>query len=103
MSVMAVLIYGNEEFEFDERLLAHVKIVTTQKLRRGESFLLSWSHRDGRGRSSIWVNASSDLHFRFAEGRPPALNERWLGALMEGSFTSRGLDVDAIAEPLAAG
>jgi hypothetical protein len=103
MSVMAVLIYGNEEFEFDERLLAHVKIVTTQKLRRGESFLLSWTHRDGRGRSSIWVHAASDLHFRFSEEKPPALNQRWLSVMMESSYASRGLDVDAVAEPSEAG
>lgn len=101
MSVMAVLIYGDEEFEFDDRLLAHVKIVVTQKLRRGENFLLSWTHRDGTGRSSLWINASSDLHFRFRETTPPVLDERWLGALMEASFASRGLDVDAAPEPTA--
>ncbi|RWZ51024.1 hypothetical protein ELQ90_09505 [Labedella phragmitis] len=99
---MAVLIYGSETFEFDERLLAHVKIVITQKLRRSESFLLSWTHRDGRGRSSVWVNASSDLHFRFAEAKPPVLNQQWLSMMMESSYASRGLDVDAVAEPTAA-
>ncbi len=96
---MAVLIYGNEEFEFDERLLAHVKVVASQKLRRHEGFLLSWTHRNADGRSSLWLNEASDLHFRFDEDRPPRLNDRWLSAMMEASFASRGLDIDAIPEP----
>ena len=41
---MAQLYYGNsaDPIEMPDRLLAHVKVVLATKLRRSESFTLSW-------------------------------------------------------------
>ncbi|RWZ59164.1 hypothetical protein ELQ92_12885 [Labedella populi] len=98
---MASLIYGTETFEFEDRQLAHVKFVISQKLRRQESFLLSWSYSLalGSGRSSIWLNEHSHLHFRFNGSKPPTLNQVWLERLMTASFSVRGLDLDECPEP----
>ena len=48
------------EIQFDDRVLAHVQIVMSAKLRRGENFFFSWrdSPAVGDGRSAIWIDAS---------------------------------------------
>lgn len=80
---MGTLYYGNEEFEFEDRLLAHMKLAIVAKLLRHESFLLNWTVPvdQGSGRVSIWISRESQLTFRFAGSRPPAINRRWIEAL----------------------
>ncbi|WKK73021.1 hypothetical protein Q0F99_09270 [Rathayibacter oskolensis] len=59
---MATLTYGpqNLEIEFEERVLAHLKVAVLSKLRRNEAFSLSWSEdaSTGHGRSSVWLHPS---------------------------------------------
>ena len=45
---MGYLFYGNtaEPIEIPDRLLAHLKVVVATKLRRSESFTLSWRHTE---------------------------------------------------------
>ncbi|WP_022880310.1 hypothetical protein [Microbacterium sp. B19] len=56
---MGLLFYGSSErpIRIPDRVLAHVKVVIATKLRRGESFTMSWRHPDGEegGRSTIWI------------------------------------------------
>lgn len=86
---------GSQEYEFEDRTLAHLKIAITMKLRRQESFLLSWSNpaERGGGRTSIWLNPGIPLTFRFSGSRPPQLNKEWLETLCELSNTAQGLTV----------
>ena len=75
---MAVLVYGAEgiPIHIPEQLLAHVKVVVTTKLRRHESFMMSWRHVDGSGRSSIWLEPSIPLMFMFdSVEEPPLLDD----------------------------
>lgn len=93
---MGYLVYGNsQEYEFEDRTLAHLKVAITMKLRRQESFLMSWVNppEKGGGRLSIWLTPSIPLTFRFAGSRVPALNKEWLDVLGELSNTPRGLVV----------
>lgn len=86
---------GTQEFEFEDRTLAHLKAAITMKLRRQESFLMSWtnSSRRGGGRVSIWLSPSTPLVFHFAGSRAPSLNKDWIAVLNELSHTPRGLIV----------
>jgi len=79
--------------EFDDRLLAHLKIVIVQKLRRGESFLFSWQNaaESGHGRSSAWLHPSIPLYFKFAGGHAAAINQRWLAQLDSSANSAHGL------------
>lgn len=98
---MGVLIYGHgSEYEFDDRVLAHVKVVVSAKFRRQESFLLSWSNdRDaGSGRVSLWLSPSIPLQFRFYGSRLPQLNPNWIEALFDLAHTPRGLVIIAESE-----
>ncbi|MFV0432509.1 MAG: hypothetical protein ACK5LO_00795 [Leucobacter sp.] len=93
---MGFLIYGGtQEYEFDDRTLAHVKVAITMKFRRQESFLMSWVNppERGAGRMSIWLSPSIPLAFRFAGSRAPTLNRVWLTVLNDLSNTPRGLIV----------
>lgn len=96
MGSMGFLTYGgSQEYEFDDRVLAHLKVAITMKLRRQESFLMSWVNpaERGGGRVSIWLTPSIPLAFRFSGSRPPQLNKAWLEVLNELSNTPRGLIV----------
>jgi hypothetical protein len=81
------LVYGSSarELGLDDRTLAHVKAVTVMKLRRNESFTVSWQRSvdAGGGRVSIWVHPSIPLQFEFDEPQRPELNRSWLEALMQ--------------------
>lgn len=91
---MGYLAYaGLAEYEFEDRALAHLKVAIGLKLRRQESFFISWSvpADEGSGRFSIWVSPSTPLVFRFAGSRAPELNRVWIDALTSLSHTPRGL------------
>ena len=68
---VGTLYYGDSgtPIGIEDRALAHLKIAITTKLRRGESFTLSWRHADDqpRGRSTLWLHASIPLRFVFDE------------------------------------
>ncbi len=76
---MGKLVYGAPTWtaEFDDRSLAHLRIVMIAKLRRGESFSFSWKYEaaHGAGRSSLWVHPAIPLQFEFFGGREPALEQ----------------------------
>lgn len=90
---MGYLVSGGSEYAFDDRTLAHLKAVIGRKLRRQESFFLSWTKpaEEGGGRVSLWLSPSSSMAFLFSGSRPPALNETWLKVLSLTSQTARGL------------
>ncbi|GAB2522773.1 hypothetical protein [Paramicrobacterium agarici] len=93
---MGYLQYGSaSEYEFDDRTLAHLKVVVVSRLRRQESFLLSWATEPsaGSGRTSIWIAPTIPLQFRFSGSRPPALNKTWIDVMSRLSHSSRGLVV----------
>ncbi len=80
---MGILQYGTDQYEFDDRLLAHMKLAIAAKLLRHESFLLNWTipAEKGSGRISLWISRESQLTFRFSGSRPPNINPRWVEAL----------------------
>jgi hypothetical protein len=81
--------------QFEDRVLTHLQIVIVQKLRKGESFLMSWRDSDavGDGRSSAWIHPSLSLYFKFSGSRVPAINRDWLASLMASANGSQGLIV----------
>ncbi|MET4638236.1 ATP-dependent DNA ligase [Mycetocola sp. 2940] len=92
---MGTLTYDGVVVEFDDRLLAHLQIVIVQKLRCGESFLLSWKDAVsiGNGRSSVWLHPSIPLYFKFWGSRPPTINRQWIAELTASANSAHGLVV----------
>jgi len=72
---------------------AHLKIVIATKLRRQESFTLSWRHPEGEpgGRSTIWIHSSIPLRFTFDDPEQPQLNPRWIEELMQSVNSTGGI------------
>jgi hypothetical protein len=77
----------------DDRALAHLKVVVATKLRRGESFTLSWQHPEDeqRGRSTIWLHPSIPLRFVFDDPEAPELSREWLEDLAHSANSSGGI------------
>lgn len=92
---MGILHYGATgiEVEFDDRVLAHLQLAIGAKLRRGESFFLSWRDdpKVGDGRSSIWLETSVPLAFSYRSKQPQEINKTWLNALTESADGALGM------------
>ena len=90
---MGYLIYDGRDYDFEDRLLAHLKVAIGKKFRKQESFFLSWNVEagNGSGRVSLWMNPGQHVGFRFAGSREPELSKTWVKALVELSATHRGL------------
>lgn len=101
---MGKLLYGASgvEIEFDDRTLTHVQIVIANKLRRRESFFFSWRDDNavGDGRSSIWLDPSVPLYFKYFGARVPSINRTWIDLLTVSANSSGGLQL--VQEPDAA-
>jgi hypothetical protein len=102
---MGQFIYGNPSVavDFDDRVLAHLKVVVLAKVRRGESFTFSWEYTAaaGSGHSSIWIHPTIPLQFNFLGNREPRLNRAWVEELMQLANTPAGLRLTP--EPSEAG
>lgn len=92
---------GTEPVHIEDRALAHLKVVIATKLRRNESFTLSWKHAEGDpiGRSTIWLHPSIPLRFTFDEVEAPQLNLKWIEQLMHTAGSTAGIQlVDEVLE-----
>ncbi|WP_029145013.1 hypothetical protein [Microbacterium luticocti] len=74
---------GSVHTEIEDRALAHLQIVVMDKLRRSESFAFTWTDDAslGSGRTVVWLNAQSNIVFKFYGSRMPKLNRVWLETL----------------------
>lgn len=92
---MGTLFYGSSDtpIEIEDRALAHLKVIIATKLRRGESFTLSWTHPEGQqgGRSTIWLHPSIPLRFVFDEAEQPELSRQWMDELASSAHSSGGI------------
>lgn len=92
---MGLLYYGGSEgpIPVEDRALAHLKVVIATKLRRNESFTLSWRHPDGAepGRSTIWLHPSIPLRFVFETQATPELHTEWIQAMANSANSSGGI------------
>jgi len=95
---VGLLYYGSESLpaEIPDRILAHVKVVATTKLRRGESFTLTWRHGADApdGRTSIWMQPAIPLRFVFDEPEPERLDPELLHSLANAANSANGLTID---------
>jgi hypothetical protein len=89
---LGVLSYDGTDYRFDDRLLSHLQVVITTKLRRRESFALSWIPGGGEyGREAIWVDNGMPIRFRYDEPVIQPINREWLEQLIEATHRPNGL------------
>lgn len=100
---MGILRYHVEDFDFEDRLLAHVQVIISTKLRRGEKFFLTWSVSScyGSGRHALWIDNGVPIHITYSGSRPPSLNRQWIESLLLSSASGGvHLTEDPPASPL---
>ena len=92
---MGTLFYADQAIDIDDRTLAHLKVAVVTKLRRGESFTLSWANGDERpsGRTTIWMQPSIPLRFEFLEPTPPPLRRDWIESILRSANTTGGVQL----------
>ncbi|HWV50631.1 MAG TPA: hypothetical protein VN035_14350 [Microbacterium sp.] len=76
----------------DDDTLAHLKIVIGMKLRRQESFMMTWLPEDQDktpGRLTIWMNPSIPLIIAFDGPTMPAIDPKRIERMME-NLNGRG-------------
>ncbi|WP_104162386.1 ATP-dependent DNA ligase [Cryobacterium sp. N22] len=90
---MGKLISGATEVDFDDRALVHLQSVIGSKLRRGESFALTWDDpmAAGDARSSLWLHPSIPLYFKFSGNATGGLNPAWIDLLATSADSGDGL------------
>ena len=100
---MGNLYYGDhsDPIVIEDRALSHLKVVIVTKLRRNESFTLSWTTPDSEhGRSTIWLHPSIPLRFEFKEPVAPELSGEWLQRLAHSANSTGGIAlVDEHVDP----
>jgi hypothetical protein len=94
---VGTLYYGESgtPIGIEDRALSHLKVAITTKLRRGESFTLSWKHSPDqpRGRSTLWLHPSIPLRFVFDEPERPELSRKWIEELMKSANSTGGIQL----------
>ncbi|TDN90665.1 hypothetical protein [Microbacterium sp. BK668] len=92
---MGTIYYGGSDtpIHIEDRALSHLKVVIATKLRRGESFTVSWRHPDDQpgGRSTVWLHPSIPLRFEFDAAETPDLSRAWIEELANSANSSGGI------------
>ena len=96
---MGTIYYGGDAsaIDIEDRALAHLKVVIATKLRRSESFTVTWRHPEDqpRGRSTIWLHPSIPLRFVFDDPEPTELSRDWIEELASSANSSGGITLVA--------
>lgn len=93
---MGRLYYANstEAIAIPDRELAHLRVVVTTKLRRSESFSISWTDpASPEGRSTLWMHCSIPLRFEL-DHAVDALDRRYLESLADAANSAAGVVLD---------
>ncbi len=93
---MATLFYGSDTtpVALPDRLMGYIKVIAATKLRRNESFTLTWTGQPGAGRETIWLQPSIPLRFVFESTEPDQLVGEYLRLMADQSNSSSGLMID---------
>ncbi|WES63154.1 hypothetical protein P0L94_11875 [Microbacter sp. GSS18] len=83
---------STDAIEIPDRVLAHLRTLTTTKLRRSESFTVSFCHPAGR--STIWLHCAIPLRFEFDSAESDALDREYLEELARSAAASGGVVID---------
>jgi len=96
---VGTIYYGGSAspIHIEDRALAHLKVVITTKLRRGESLMVTWPHPEdqSQGVSAIWLNPAVPLRFEFGNPDQPELSREYLVALANSANAAGGIRLRA--------
>ena len=93
--LMGSLRYSQHDFAFDDRVLAHLQVVISSKMHRGEAFFLTWTVNGpaGKQRRCIWLSPTIPLAFSFDSTHMRPLNRQWIVELTHLAHSTSGLAI----------
>lgn len=85
-----------EAIGIEDETLAHVKVVVATKLRRQESFMMTWLPVDGgpNARMNAWIHPAVPLVFMFDSADVPPIDQRRLEDMMHATNATGELMLD---------
>lgn len=88
----------SEPITIDDDTLIHVKVVIATKLRRQESFMITWRPPEGSpdARLTIWIHPAIPLQFGFDHAETPPLDADRVTAMMTRLNATGELNLDAM-------
>ncbi|MDQ1082553.1 MULTISPECIES: hypothetical protein [Microbacterium] len=95
---MGQLFYGSnpEPIVIDDRLLQYLQVVLSTKLRRGESFTITWTDAEsGHLRTTLWIQPAISLRFQYSSADAERLSGGYLRQLADQAAMSSGLLLNA--------
>ncbi|KEP74684.1 hypothetical protein HR12_05965 [Microbacterium sp. SUBG005] len=95
---MGTLFYSadTQPIQIDDRLLQYLQVVLSTKLRRGESFTITWTDTAaGHARTTLWIQPSISMRFQFASAEAVRLSGGYLRQLADQASMSSGLLLNA--------
>ncbi|WP_443677221.1 MULTISPECIES: DUF7882 family protein [Microbacterium] len=91
---MGLFIYGTmPSIPLEDRILAHLRIVAMNKLRRSEPFMLDLDTGEVAARRALWIHPAVPLQFHFHGSREPRINRDWIEELMRAANSAHGLSL----------
>ncbi len=95
---MGKLFYGSDPqpMEIDDRLLQYLQVVFSTKLRRSESFTITWTDTAAaHTRTTLWIQPAIPLRFLYSSAEAERLSGGYLRQLADQAAMSSGLMLDA--------
>ncbi|MEL4317902.1 hypothetical protein WJX64_02690 [Leifsonia sp. YIM 134122] len=99
---MGILHYGTQTFDMDDRLLAHLQMIIGIKLRRSESFFMTWNESSTSvdARRAIWIDNGVPIYMEYDGRLQPPMNMDWAEKLANSANKGGGLIIMAEDIPL---
>lgn len=91
----------SEPILIDDETLAHLKVIVGTKLRRQESFMMTWLPREGGdpGRLTVWIHPAIPLQFLFTSADPQNIEKHRIEEMMHALNASGELVIDDYVQP----
>lgn len=82
----------------EDTTLAHLKIVIATKLRRQESFMMTWRPVESSvdQRATVWIHPAIPLQFGFDSAELPPVDARLIAEMMKALNASGELTLDRL-------
>lgn len=91
----------SEPIDIDDATLGHLKLIIGTKLRRQESFMMTWRPLHGeQRRASIWIHPAIPLQFLFDDADAPHIEKHRVEELMMRLNATGELVIDETVETL---
>lgn len=94
----------SEPILIDDETLAHLKVIVGTKLRRQESFMMTWHPREGgdTGRLTVWIHPAIPLQFLFTSAESLPVEKHRIEDMMRSLNATGELVIDDYVEPTVA-